>query len=168
MNRILLQLAFLCVAFVMHATDANPRESFGLYPVVPTKKDGATAFSFKDALTSKNYSGFYLGPALLTLSQVAHLGSGYPEAGTIPYPALFFGFTAEGFNVLRDHLKLAKPSDLVVVIDGRAYGTLDPSVVRDIVERRVKLQLLIPSALNNRGELDRLCNKLVAAKSPKK
>ena len=168
MNRILLLLIFLCIAFIVRAADANPRELFGLYPAAPTDKDGARAFSVQGALDGEDYPGFYREPAVLTLSHIAKVSTGYPEAGTIPFPALFLSFTNEGFKRLRDHLKLAEPSDLVVVIDGRAYATLPPRVIRDILDRRVDLRLLIRSALDNKDELDLLRKKLIAAKAPKK
>src|SRR5687768_9600678 len=105
MNRMLFQLTLLCVAFVMRAAEPSPRDVLGLYPAAPTDKDGATAFSFQGGLDGKEYPGFYRSPAVLTLSHIAAVASGYPEVGAAPFPALFFTFTEEGFKRLRDHLQ---------------------------------------------------------------
>ena len=165
MKAIAFLLSFVCLGFIARAAEADPREFFAFYPEVSAKADGAVPFSYKLALARGKLTGFYGKPAVLTLLEVSELKSGYPEAGTIPYPALFFGFSKEGFKRLREHVAQARPSRLILVIDGRAYDALRPATVRDVINRHVRLQLLIPSALDKDSELKALFNKLRAAKA---
>ena len=167
-------LVFSLLTLAARGADVNPRESFAVYPEVPKGTSGAIAFECSAPLSGEKYFGFYLSTPVLTLSHLADGGSGYPEAGAAPFPALWFSFTDDGFKRLQGHLKGKQPSNLVVFIDGHAYARLEPADIRDIVEHRrdirdaiehrSRLQILIRSALDNKAELDRLLGKLKAAR----
>ena len=69
-NRILLYLALLCLAVLARGADADSRELFALYPVVPKGTAGAKAFSFQVALSEHKRSGFYGGSPILTVAEL--------------------------------------------------------------------------------------------------
>ena len=168
MNKITLVLTFLATVLVARAADPKPPEPFALYPVCLKDVEGATAFSYQGALTAIKDSGFYHEPAVLTMAHVGKIDWGYPEAGTIPFPALIFYFSPEGFKVLRDYLRSPQASDLVLFIDGHAYMRLEVVPFRRFMEHPSSLEVLIRSALDDSAELKRLFNVLQAASRAKK
>jgi hypothetical protein len=140
----LLLLLVLFPRFICAADEDQVREPFALYPVTRENTAEATPFIYFGAVDRKPHTGHFMKSAVLTLADIKNVKRDTTEIMSAPFSGLSFQLSLKGLARLQAYLKKPQSGELVVIIDGHPYATVDVVFLRQLVKSSDPLLVIFP------------------------
>lgn len=139
------------IALTMPAEEKASLPAFAIYRTVEIATPNAREFSFKSVDGTKEITGWFVAPPLVTTKHVYEFKAISVEYGTAPCPGLGVRFSNPGNRALEMATKRDEKELYLIVADGKPVGQIEGGELWRIGTLRLGLNITLP---RKSGELN--------------
>ncbi|RBP47806.1 hypothetical protein DES53_101606 [Roseimicrobium gellanilyticum] len=158
MRHLFFTALFWSIAAAMPAEEKAPLPAFAIYRTVEVAAPNAKEFSFRSADGTKDITGWFVEPPLVTLKDVYQFNAVAVEYGARPCPGLGVRFTNPGNRALEIATKRYEKANYFIVAGGKPVGQIEGGELWRIGTLRLGLSITLPM---NSGNLNDTLEKSV-------
>jgi hypothetical protein len=146
------------LALAIAAEEKAPLPAFAIYRTVEVAAPNAREFSYQSVDGTKDLTGWFVAPPLVTTKHVYEFKAIAVEYGTAPCPGLGVRFSNPGNRALEMATKRDEKELYLIVADGKPVGQIEGGELWRIGTLRLGLNITLPT---KSGELNETLAKSV-------